>query len=634
MPTASLPAWDAAPSSTAGPASHATRRAVLVANTAWYLLNFRGPLIRRMLADGIEVVAVSPSDRFVPDLEALGVRHIDWDVDRRGRSPLDEIRSVRTLQAIYQAERPAIAHHFTIKPVLYGTHAARRCGVPKIVNSMTGLGHLFVSPSLSTRLIRPGVRRWLTRSLTGPDVRAVFQSAADFAEIARDCPELASRAAIVCGSGVDLDRFAPVADRVRARAAAATADRPFRVLFVGRLIGEKGIVEFVEAARLLHSRNRHGRNLPVELVACGEVDLGNPSAIDDRTLAAWRDEGLVSFPGHLADMPAAFAAADAIVLPSYREGTSRVLLEAAASGLPAIASDVPGCNDVVVDGGTGLIVPPRDAAALADAIAKLAADRPLADALGQAARRHAERRFGQARVIRTLRRLQDDDACGREDSESHAARRRSDARPLAAGPADRAIVELSGIAPQADAIAAAAAAVRERLAESDSPSDAAAVFLDPSLLAECGQAGADAVLRAALGDLIEAIHERTGPLGPHRWGWLIEVGDRTDADARLALSAMLDRCERLAEAWNLSPDPILRVCGAAAFPGEFVGRGIETVFADAEIDSAADSAADELSSIGGLRQVAIGDGAAAACGSVLRTFAPAPEQRQPTVATA
>ena len=214
------------------PAGGDRRKVLLVANTAWYLSNFRRGLIRALVARGCEVMAVCPADRYVELLEAEGVRWIEWSLDRAGMSPLRDWRSLVRLRRVYRDESPDLVHHFTIKSILYGTWAARRAGVRRIVNSVTGLGHVFVSNRLAARVVRPWVRRWYLRSLTATGVRPIFQNADDLAELSRPSPHLAARAILARGSGVDLHRFAPRPD------GPPQANRVPCVLFVGRLLDE------------------------------------------------------------------------------------------------------------------------------------------------------------------------------------------------------------------------------------------------------------------------------------------------------------------------------------------------------------------------------------------------------------
>lgn len=365
----------------------------LVANTSWYLVNFRHGLIQQLLADGHEVVAISPFDDYADRFSKLGVRWIDWNIDRRGLAIRAEFRALKALEQTYREIAPDVVHHFTIKPVLYGTRAARSADVPLIVNSVTGLGHLFTSSSVSKRAIRLMIRPWLERSLIGSNVRAVFQSAEDLIEVARKSGSVGKTAVLVAGSGVNVDRFRP-------RSGEKNGDSPLRVIFIGRLIGEKGIEEFVEAAASV----RRSDESRYEFIAYGDVDLGNPTSVADDVLEQWKQAGDVSFPGHVEAAENLLAAADLVVLPSYREGTSRVLLEAAASGTPAIASNVPGCRGVVVDGETGILVPPRRPDKLAEAVQKLAGDFSMRQRLATKARQKAVAEFDEEIVIQRLQR--------------------------------------------------------------------------------------------------------------------------------------------------------------------------------------------------------------------------------------
>ena len=366
-----------------------SHRILLVANTGWYLYNFRGGLLRALVAGGHAVTVVCPADAYVSRLQAAGAQWAEWRLERAGMNPRGEWAALCALGRIYRRERPDLVHHFTIKSILYGTWAARRAGVPCVVNSVTGLGHVFVSRRLAARLVRPWIRRWYVWALTAPGVQPVFQNADDLAELSRHSPALARRVLMSNGSGVDLEHFAPAA-----AAPQAAADPPC-VLFVGRLLEEKGIREFVEAARLTRAQG-----CPARFVACGAPDAGNPSAIDAASLQRWTAEGLVEFPGHVDGIQQRLAEADVVVLPSYREGTPRVLIEAAAMGKPVIASDVPGCREVVAHGENGLLVPPRDAGALADAVRRVLADAPRRAAMGRAGRALAVARFDERQVVR------------------------------------------------------------------------------------------------------------------------------------------------------------------------------------------------------------------------------------------
>ena len=357
-----------------------------MANTAWYLYNFRRGLLQGLLEEGWDVVAVCPRDSYVEQLEELGVRWVAWKLDRAGMSPLRDSRSIAELGRVYRDEQPDVVHHFTIKSVLYGTKAAERAGISRVVNSVTGLGHVFISPRLTARCVRPWIRRWYLRALTKAGSRPIFQNADDLAVLARHSMRLAERSIMANGSGVNLERFAPVPKR--------ELDQQTRILFVGRLIAEKGIFEFLEAARILHERG-----VATTFHVCGAPDPGNPSSIDDETLAQWESEGIAEFAGHVDDVAPLMSEADVVALPSYREGTPRVLLEAGAMALPVVATDVPGCRDVVKDGVNGLLVPTKSPESLAAAIETLACSPELRHRLGQAGQTLVEGQYDEKKVV-------------------------------------------------------------------------------------------------------------------------------------------------------------------------------------------------------------------------------------------
>ena len=208
---------------------------LLVANTGWNLYNFRRNLARELQAQGVEVGLVCPADRYASMLEAEGFRHVAWNVSRSGVNPVRELNALRHLAAIYRREQPQLTHHFTIKCIVYGTLAARWSGVPRIVNTVTGLGHVYLSNSPAMRLLRPLLHRWYSWSLSARGVRTMFQNRDDLHVLASQVPHLARRAVLCNGSGVDLQRFAPGPVLVR-----PDEDRPAVVLFAGAAHCTKG----------------------------------------------------------------------------------------------------------------------------------------------------------------------------------------------------------------------------------------------------------------------------------------------------------------------------------------------------------------------------------------------------------
>lgn len=325
------------------------------ANTDWYLYNFRLALAKYLREHELEVVMLSPVGPYGALLEAEGFRWIGLEMNRRSLNPAREFALIRRIAAVYASENPDIVHHFTIKCVVYGSLIARWHGIPNRVNAVTGLGYVFSDEGYRARLLRPVVRNLIKAALGGDGSRLILQNKDDVAAfIAAD---LASeqRTHLIMGSGVDTCRFQPLATARQAPV--------MRVLLASRLLWDKGIREYIEAARLVRERN-----LAVEFLLAGSPDPGNPRSVPPAQVTKWQQAGSVTYLGHVADMPRLLSEIDLVVLPSYREGVPRSLLEAAACALPIVTTDVPGCREVVRQGVNGLLVPACDAAALAAAI--------------------------------------------------------------------------------------------------------------------------------------------------------------------------------------------------------------------------------------------------------------------------
>lgn len=362
-------------------------KVVLFANTEWYLYNFRRSLALALREAGHELLLISPPGPYGERLRALGFRWEPLPMQRRSLNPLREMRLMWHLWRLFRREQPVLVHGFTIKCAVYGSLAARLAGVPARINAVAGMGYVFTSEDRKARLLRPVVRGLLKLALGGRDARLILQNPDDVAMFERAALVKADRVRLIAGSGVDCARFA-------ARAGPRGDAGSPRVLLAARMLWDKGIAEFVEAARQLRAQGR-----AIDFLLAGDPDPGNPAAVPEAKLRGWVEEGLLQWLGHVEDMPALFASVDILVLPSYREGLPKGLIEAAACALPLVTTDVPGCREVVTDGVDGLLVPVRDARALARAIARLLDDADLARALGHAARGKALRQFDERIVI-------------------------------------------------------------------------------------------------------------------------------------------------------------------------------------------------------------------------------------------
>lgn len=353
---------------------------VVVANSAWNLLNFRSGLLRRLVAVGYRVVAVAPAGPEVARLVALGVTFVPLrQLRRSGRNPLRELLLLLELVRIYVKFRAAAVLHFTIKPVIYGSLAARLTGVTNI-STLTGLGYTFLADQPTNWLVRG-----LYRLALGRAERVLFHNPDDRALFVAGGLVRAAQSAVVGGSGLDPAAF-PLAEYAEAQ--------PGCFLFVGRLLTDKGIREYVQAAKGARTQVQG-----LEFHIAGAPDAGNPASIGAAELQGWVDEGTVVYHGEVADVCPLYRRAAVVVLPSYREGCPRALLEAAATGRPLLACDVPGSREIVRPGQTGWLVPVKDAAALENAFLAAAATPPAKlAALGRNGRRLVETTFSEAAV--------------------------------------------------------------------------------------------------------------------------------------------------------------------------------------------------------------------------------------------
>lgn len=364
---------------------------LLFANTAWYLFNFRRSLAEELRKAGHEVLLVSPPGPFGAELEALGFRWIPAPMIRRSLNPFRELGLVLWLRKLMLRERVELVHAFTIKCAVYGALAAKSAGVKGRVNAVAGMGYVFTSTEWRAKLLRPLVSSLLRLALGGRRARLILQNPDDvrFFEETRLAPREHIR--LIAGSGVNCSRFVPAA-----RSPGAPPTSAFRILLPGRLLWDKGIREYVDAAKMLHA---HGND--VVFLLAGSPDQGNPASIPEEMLREWVEQRLVVWLGHVSDMPDLLNTVDAVVLPSYREGLPKGLIEAAACGVALITTDVPGCREVVTHEVDGLLVPAKDSHALAAAIRRLQLDAPLRVRLGNAARAKAMQHFDEQLVIRS-----------------------------------------------------------------------------------------------------------------------------------------------------------------------------------------------------------------------------------------
>ncbi len=365
-----------------------SKKILLVANTGWYLYNFRLPLAQYLRNRGIQVVFVSPWDEYVEKIQEEGFWWIEFELIRRSTNPFLELYSIFRLILIYLVEKPSIVHHFTIKCVLYGSIAARLAGVKSVVNAITGLGYIFINRDLKAiilrRLLKP-LYRFVLKAKRG---KVIFQNTDDLNTLKRLKLVSPEYSVLIRSSGVDSQRFAPCTSSLE------NSQIP-TVLLASRLIADKGIYEYVEASRKLKSKG-----YKVRFLVAGALYPGNPSAIYQDTLKQWCNEGLIDWLGHIDRMENTIALSDIVVLPSHGgEGVPKILLEGAAMGKPLIATDVPGCRDVIDSGKNGFLVPVKNSIKLANAIERLLKNPELCQKMGMAGREKVVKDFDVNDVI-------------------------------------------------------------------------------------------------------------------------------------------------------------------------------------------------------------------------------------------
>ncbi|MEM6710014.1 MAG: glycosyltransferase family 4 protein [Pseudomonadota bacterium] len=361
------------------------KRLLFVVNEARFLVSHRGALLAEARRRGMQLIVICGARTGEAELEAQGVEVQPIRLTRSAIEPWNELTSYRRLVALYQSLEPDICHHVTIKPVIYGTRAAQVARVPAVVNAIPGMGFVFIR-----RGMLANARRWLVNllyryALRHPNMRVIFQNSEDRDGFFENRLVPRDHAVLIRGSGVDLTLYPEPAPPVG----------PVTFVLVGRMLNHKGVTEFVRAAQILCQDYPEWRFLLV-----GDVDPGNPSSLTTEQLEHWRRKGIIDWLGFHDDVPELLREAHVVVLPSYREGLPKTLLEASAAGRPMIATDVPGCREVIRDGMNGILVPPRDPIALANAMRRLGNSRDDRHRMGRAARVRAEALYNVDDVVR------------------------------------------------------------------------------------------------------------------------------------------------------------------------------------------------------------------------------------------
>lgn len=351
-------------------------------------MSHRLPLALAARDAGYEVHVATPDSQLSAAIQKHGLHFHAIPLHRSNTRLWKELKSFRALLALYRRLQPDLVHHVTIKPVLYGGVAARIAKVPAVVHAVPGLGHVFVQDGIKAKLLRVVVKRVYGYVFSHPHAKIIFQNPDDQLLLLQAQLLSADDVILIRGSGVDMNIFTPQPE----------ADGLPVVVLAARMLWEKGVGEFVDAARQLREQKIEAR-----FILAGESDPGNPSAVPVWQLEQWHDSGVVEWLGACDDMARIFAEAHVVCLPSYREGLPKVLIEAAACGRPIVTTDVPGCREVVRHEENGLLVPARNPTALAAALRRLITSPVLRQFLGQRGREIAVAEFALEKVVeRTL----------------------------------------------------------------------------------------------------------------------------------------------------------------------------------------------------------------------------------------
>jgi glycosyltransferase involved in cell wall biosynthesis len=319
---------------------------LITINTSWNVYNFRLNLLKALQKQGYKIVVVAPKDEYSQKLIDMGFEYHDIDINNKGTNPIEDTKLIYDYYQLLKQIRPDVVLGYTIKPNIYASIACRLLHIP-IINNISGLGTVFLDDSLSSK-----VARWMYKIALSKSKKVFFQNSADRELFIANKLVKENIADLVPGSGIDTNRFAPQDIEINSTKT--------RFLMIARLVRDKGIMEYIEAAHILKQKYDN-----VEFALLGSFYFDNPTALTKEELQVWQDKGVVNYLGVSDDVASIIAQYDCIVLPSYREGLSRVLLEAASMAKPIVTTNVPGCKDVVKDGYNGFLAKLKDAKDLA-----------------------------------------------------------------------------------------------------------------------------------------------------------------------------------------------------------------------------------------------------------------------------
>ena len=365
--------------------SNEKRKLVITANTGWYIYNFRIDLIKYLVSKNYDINIICPKDEYSFKLKNMGLNVYFWELNRKSINPFSELYSLFHLIKLYSKIKPEIVHHFTLKACLYGTLSANLFNKVSVINSITGIGPLFISKDIKLKLIYLFLKGIFKQVFSNLSKKVIFQNNHDREKYIKLKLTTSNKSIVIPGSGINTDFFKPSNKE--------TNINDFKLLFPSRIIKEKGIIELIQACKLLWEIK-----LPIKLFIAGKLDTGNRSVLKLKELKRLKNFKNISLLGHVENMRDLYKQIDVVILPSWREGLSRSLLEAASMEKGIITTNVPGCREIVEHNKTGLVVNIKSPIELKESILKFYNNIILIKKYGKAARQKVIKSFDVNRI--------------------------------------------------------------------------------------------------------------------------------------------------------------------------------------------------------------------------------------------
>ena len=365
--------------------SNEKRKLVITANTGWYIYNFRIDLIKYLVSKNYDINIICPKDEYSFKLKNMGLNVYFWELNRKSINPFSELYSLFHLIKLYSKIKPEIVHHFTLKACLYGTLSANLFNKVSVINSITGIGPLFISKDIKLKLIYLFLKRIFRQVFSNLSKKVIFQNNHDRDKYIKLKLTTSNKSIVIPGSGINTDFFKPSNKE--------TNINDFKLLFPSRIIKEKGIIELLQACKLLWEIK-----LPIKLFIAGKLDTGNRSVLKLKEFKRLKNLKNISLLGHVENMRDLYKQIDVVILPSWREGLSRSLLEAASMEKGIITTNVPGCREIVEHNKTGLVVNIKSPIELKESILRFYNNIILIKKYGKAARQKVIKSFDVNRI--------------------------------------------------------------------------------------------------------------------------------------------------------------------------------------------------------------------------------------------